>query len=186
MENDHLLIKQCLDGNTEAFDQLYLKYEKKLLNFILYRVYYNIDTAQDLLQETMYKVYKNLHRFDFKYGFSTWLYQIALNNIRNFLKKNRNKKTVACDDSLIDILRIPDPSREISPEEAVINKELNDKIIYEIDQLSEELKEVFILKKINDLTFSEIADILNINERKAKYLLSKAIEIFYKRLKDYL
>ena len=70
------LAEQCKTGDLHAFESLVQRLESRV-TFFLYRMVGNMDDAADLAQDSFVKAYKNIHRYDSKYSFTTWLFTIA-------------------------------------------------------------------------------------------------------------
>ena len=86
---DEELMLTVIDGNTKAFNALYVKYEKAIFNFIL-KYTGNRGLAQDLLQETFTRIWLAAHSFNpVKGSFKTWLFTIALNITRSEMAKKQ-------------------------------------------------------------------------------------------------
>ena len=88
--DDLKIIESCLIGKTDIFSKLIDKY-KNMVYDLAYRMTNNAHEAEDISQEAFLRSYQALSRFNPKYKFSTWLYQVTLNIIRDKLKK----KTIA-------------------------------------------------------------------------------------------
>ena len=96
-KTDEELIKEFQNGNRDAYTQLVLKYKDRIINFI-YRYMGDIDVAQDLAQETFYKLYINKDSYKQVAKFSTWLYTIAGNLAKTELRKIKRRKTFSVSD----------------------------------------------------------------------------------------
>jgi len=89
-------MERFLRGELEGFNLLVKNYKVRLFG-LLYRLLGNKEEAEDILQETFLRVYKEKERYDFNYSFSTWIYTIALNLCRNEYKKKRRAKLLSLD-----------------------------------------------------------------------------------------
>ena len=89
---DEELISKFQDGDVGAYTQLVNRYKDRLFNFI-YRFVYDIDKAEDLLQDTFLKLYTHKHSYQEIAKFSTWLYTIAGNLAKTELRKLKRRKT---------------------------------------------------------------------------------------------
>src|SRR5688572_31204717 len=87
--DDSAVVTTFLGGEERAFEELVVRYQTRLLNFI-YRTIGDRDRAEDLVQEVFIRVYRHLHRFDRSKKFSTWVYTIASNLAKNELR-NRSR-----------------------------------------------------------------------------------------------
>ncbi len=160
MNEEARLIEEAKAGNLEAFEQLILQHEKRIYNYC-YRMTNNREDAEDLSQEIFIKVYKNLNSFKGKSSFSTWIYRIAYNTC---IDKYRKKKVVAVSltpndegEKQIDL-----PSGEPLPEDRVVSREEYELVCECISALRPEYKAAVILRDIQNYSYDEIAEILNI------------------------
>ena len=83
--SDKELMERFLRGEVEGFNLLVKNYKVRLFS-MLYRLVGNREEAEDILQETFLRVYRQKESYDFNYSFSTWIYTIALNLCRNLYK----------------------------------------------------------------------------------------------------
>ena len=98
---DEELILAFQDGDRDAFNHIVERYKDKLTNF-LYRFTYDIDSAQDLAQDTLLKVYINKDSYREIAKFSTWVYTIASNLAKTELRKIKRRKTYTISDLSTD------------------------------------------------------------------------------------
>ena len=89
---DEQLIKKFQDGDVGAYNQIVYRYKDRLLNFI-YRFLNDLDRSEDLVQDTLLKLYTHKDSYKEIAKFSTWLYTIAANLSRTELRKNKRRKT---------------------------------------------------------------------------------------------
>ncbi len=157
--NDKELIKQVLEGKKEAFEMIVRKYQAPIINYLA-RMIGEYQQAVDLSQEVFVKAYFSISKFDFRYKFSSWLFKIASNLCIDMWRK-RKVKTISLDQSLSqqDELYIQVANGKPSPIEKYERKQIAKKIEKAIKQLPPTLKELFILRHINELSYQEIAQI---------------------------
>ncbi|MGB6838803.1 MAG: sigma-70 family RNA polymerase sigma factor, partial [Microgenomates group bacterium] len=84
--SDEDLAKLVQEGNTDKYEELVKRYQEKLYRYLSYLTK-EPDDSEDLLQDTFISVYKNIHRFNTKLKFSSWIYRIAHNKAINHIKK---------------------------------------------------------------------------------------------------
>jgi len=177
---DSQLISNYLAGDEHAFTELYNRYGSRVINF-LYKKIGDKESSQDLCQETFVRVHRNLVHFNITCKFSAWLYTIAANLAKNqFRNKKRSRVHYYSDlsdvhvfehDCAINLLDIrQDPSRDF--EKAVASKMLS----VAVEKLSNERKEVFVLRDLHGKTYAQIADMLNVAIGTVKSRLSRARE----------
>lgn len=167
--DEQLMISVVEEDDLKAFEELIIRYEKKLLVYI-FRHIRDFHMVQDLFQETFYRIYKNRKSFNPNLRFSPWVYRIATNLYINELKKKTHELEVSLEDTTLSqepfcksrqivINRVPSNP---SPEESVIKKDVEEKIGDLIMSLPEKIKTVFILSEYEGFTYREIANILEV------------------------
>jgi len=175
--DDLKIIESCLLGNTQIFSRLIDNYKSMVYN-LAYRMSNNPYEAEDISQEAFLRAYQSLARFNPSYKFSTWLYQITLNIIRDrFKKKELNYVSldapVETDDSKI----CPQPADFTNnPEQIMSQKEDAQAIQQAIYSLPLKYREVIVLRHLQDLSYIEIASILKIPSGTVKIRLYRARE----------
>jgi len=138
----------------------------------------NQDDASDVAQEVFIKIYKSIGSFKKQSAFSTWVYKITINTCRDELRKQKNKRnTISLDQSIC--LEDNEVERQIQSNdptpELVAEKRETGKLIKEaIFNLSDEYKEVVILRDIQGFSYSDIAKILNCPEGTVKSRINRA------------
>ena len=147
--SDEQLIAKFQQGDVQAYDVLVRRYKDQLLNFI-YRFVGNRSDAEDIVQETLLRVYKNKHMYKEIAKFSTWVYTIAGNLAKTELRKRKRRKVVSISD-----MGFEDKEYEIEDEmantERDANSALTEKIIQDaIDDLPARFKEVIVLRDIQE------------------------------------
>jgi RNA polymerase sigma-70 factor (ECF subfamily) len=165
-------------SKRELFNLIWNQYQKRIVFFIRNMVK---DNAEDLFQDVMLKVYRNLDKYNPLYSFNSWIYSIARNHCLNFINKNRlpAQSLESGDESLYS-------GRENnSPEVASINKELSQKIENVLNTFSEENRQVAFLYFYEGLKNREIAQVMDVPTGTVKSRLHKIREIFKKDLEKY-
>ncbi len=168
-----------------AFEKIIAENEKKIFNTIYSHVS-NYEDALDLTQETFLQAYRSLNSFRGESDISTWLYRIAINLCKkHFNKKGRWEKIIAGSADATDIqqevLRLS--SSEQSPDEVVIKEERVQTVQAQVASLPSKYKTVIVLKYLQDLSYEEIADILNIRIGTVKSRLNRAKNMLKEKLK---
>ena len=161
---DALLVRQCLSGDTRAFDALVRKYQKPLYHLAL-RMVRDRDDAMDIVQGVFVKVYQKLGSYDERHEFFSWIYRITINESINFA--NRSKKSEEYQSGETVTLA---PTQEAARSAAALSEEISDAI----GMLKLEYRMVIVLKHYNDFTYQEMADMLGIPEKTVKSRLFSA------------
>ena len=159
---DELLFSQVQREDMHAFDMIVSRYKTRLYNCV-YRMVNNAENAEDLVQETFLRVYKNRHNYQATSNFSTWIYTIALNLARSELRKRKRRQFFSLnsstyEDSNTEGFDLPDTSA--GPSEHLEHSELGRAIQKAIDQLPIKYRTVIILRDVQELSYEQISEIL--------------------------
>ncbi len=159
MESDKDIINEYLNGEKENFEILMTRYISHVFNFI---VRYSGDRvgADDLVQETFFKIWKNLKRFDINKKFITWALAIARNVVIDSQRKNKAVTFSELDteeDEFKDSLAGNLPT----PEELFDQNFLHGKFVEAVEKLSSLEQSIILLHLEQNLSFIEIAEVLN-------------------------
>lgn len=171
---DFELIAQLKLGNEMAFKTMVFQYQHKVFNTALGLVQHNND-AEDIAQEVFIQVYKSIQQFRGDAALSTWMYRITVTKSLDFLRSKKRKKRVGI---VLQLFQHNKPVYEVPnfnhPGVVLDNKEKAALLFACIQQLSENQKTAFVLNKIEDLSYAEIAAILKISESAVDALLQRA------------
>lgn len=180
---DEELIARFQEGDTYAFDLLVKRYQDPLLNFV-YRFLGNHTEAEDIVQETFYRLYKNKHYYREIAKFSTWIYTIAGNLAKTELRKRNRRKLFSISHFMSTEKDYDIPDSNFTPD-TVTNSQITDKIIQRaIDRLSPKFKEVIVLRDIQGMSYEEIAEIVKIPLGTVKSRVNRARLRLQEDLKD--
>lgn len=151
---ENQLIHKCKSNDGEAFRKLMKLYQSKLYGYLL-RFSNCKDDADEMLQETLIKVWKGIKKYNEESKFSSWLFTIAHNVAMDKIRTlNKAKKILSLD-------QVEDKATEILQDEQFIRKEMVEKINESLLVLSEKQKSVFLLRQHGELSFKEIAKVTN-------------------------
>lgn len=182
-EQEYLIVQQVLEGNTNAFEELVLEYEKKVYNVAL-RILGNREDAADMTQEAFIKAFNSLSGFRGDSKFSVWLTRIVSNLCLDFLRSRSRRPTVSLsveDDEGDDVqLDIADVSQ--SPELLLERSLTRESVRRGLKALPEDYREILLLREIQGLSYDEIAEALNIEVGTVKSRIFRG----RKKLCDYL
>jgi len=180
---DEELIARFQQGDSYAFDLLVKRYQDPLLNFV-FRFLGNHTEAEDIVQETFYRLYKNKHYYREIAKFSTWIYTIAGNLAKTELRKRNRRKLFSISHFMSTEKDYDIPDNEFTPD-TVTNSQITDKIIQKaIDKLSPKFKEVIVLRDIQGMSYEEIAEIVKIPLGTVKSRVNRARLRLQEDLKD--
>ena len=161
VQSDEILIAEILKGNHAGYEHLVRKYQNKVYP-VIYRMVHSQEDALDLTQETFLQAYRQLSQFKNQAKFYTWLYRIATNKTLDFLRKekSRTEKT----DKLVNESKgsFSLNSEQSNPEQLYIQRERQELVQEVIKSLPEKYLITLILNHYQQLSYHEIADILQI------------------------
>jgi RNA polymerase sigma-70 factor (ECF subfamily) len=180
--SDEDLIEKFQRGDIYAYELIVKRYKDQLLNFV-YRFLGNHEEAEDVVQETFLRVYRNRHAYQRVAKFSTWIYTIAGNLARTELRR-RNRRRIFS----LSSMGVEDKEYEISDDvlspERHTNTVLSEEIIQkEINKLSPKFREVIILRDIQELSYEEISKIIRVPIGTVKSRVNRARLRLQSRLK---
>ena len=172
---DELLIRRAQRGDADAFEQLLLEHQKNVYN-LCYRMAGNPDDAMDLSQETFLRAWRCLDQYQFASAFSTWLYRLCSNICIDFLRKRRRQQTVPLtfEDADGEEQTYAVPDAQPLPEEQVELKLTREMLAAAMAQLLPEHRAVLQLRVVNEMSYEQIADVLDIQIGTVKSRLSRA------------
>lgn len=159
--SDEELIHRFQDGDIYAFDAIVNRYKDQLLNFA-YRFLNNSEEAQDVVQETFLRIFRNKHAYREIAKFSTWVYTIAGNLAKTELRKRKRRKYLYLSDMGYDDkeYEIVDPSANTERE---VESLFQEKIIQKaIDELPPRFRQVILLVEIQELPYEEVSKIMRV------------------------
>ena len=170
-KQDAVLVKGLKTGDQHYFNQLVFRYKDKIYN-TSYRFLADYHEANDITQECFMAVHKNIRKFKEESSLSTWIYAIAVNLCKNRLKSAGNRmreRTLPIIERALDV-----KDDKGNPAKFLEKKEFETRIQAEIEKLPVDMREVVILRDIEQLSYEEIAKILSIDLGTVKSRLHRA------------
>lgn len=180
---DEELIARFQNGDDYAFEEIVHRYKNRLLNFV-FRFIGQEDEAEDIVQDTFLKVYKNKHAYKNIARFSTWIYTIAGNLAKTELRKKKRRKLFSISRDGVDEKEFEIPAPALTPEQ---NTEMvfKEKAIQDaIEKLQDKFKTVIILRDIQELSYDEISKIVGVPLGTIKSRVNRARLKLQELLKD--
>lgn len=147
---DNELIEEVKAGYRHSFSELVKRHQRGLLRLSV-RFVKDIDTAEDVVQESFIKAYEKLHSFEGRASFKSWLYQIAVNTARNKLREGRHDMTD------IDNVHI---AVDATAESVLVHTAVSEILQDEVEKLPDRQRTALVLRVYEDLSFKEISDIM--------------------------
>jgi len=161
---DEEIIAEIKEGRVELFEDIVTRYQRKLVNYI-YRMISDYDSAMELCQEVFIKVYNSLDKYNPSYKFTTWIHRIASNATIDWMRKKKidaysMDSSPGDDDSSSFSQQFP--SKELTPLQNLEMSQLRGRIEKAIEELPFIYKQLIILRHINELSYDEIANTVDL------------------------
>ncbi len=160
--SDEELIFQFQKGNEHAYLELVNRYKDRLLNFIFGYVH-SKESAEDIVQDTFLKLYTSADMYREIAKFSTWIFTIAANLAKTELRKRKRRKIFSITDMGFDDKDYEIPSESNVPENSINSKYQMKYILKAVYKLDEPFKTALILRDIQELSYEEVSNIVDIS-----------------------
>lgn len=174
-KTDLQLVEEVRNGQRSSFSELVKRHQRGLLRLSM-RFVKDLDIAQDVVQESFIKTFEKLNSFEGRSSFKSWLYQITVNTARNKLREDR-----------YDFSDIEDVQLGVDPqaEKSLVHRAVGEILNAEVEKLPFKQKTALVLRVYEDMSFSEIAEVMECpyDTAKANYrhALLKLKEVFEDR-----
>ena len=182
---DEELIARFQKGDIYAFEEIVHRYKDPLVNFA-YHFFGNRIDAEDVIQETFLRVYKNKHLYRNVAKFSTWIYTIASNLAKTELRRRRRRRFLSLSGMGYGEKDYDIPDGLSSPDKIVDEEIKIVEIRKEIKELPVKFREVVVLRDIQELSYEEISQILKIPLGTVKSRVNRGRSRLQKRLRHLL
>lgn len=149
-ETDLQLVEKVKNGERKAYSTLVRRHQKALLRMSM-RFVKDLDTAEDVVQESFIKAYERLSTFEARASFKSWLFQIAVNTARNKLRERR-EGTMDIEDVQLGVAAIA--------ETTLVQGSIADLLQKFVDLLPPRQRMALVLRVYEDMSFNEIANIM--------------------------
>jgi len=174
-QNDEALVRLAQGGDTRAFDELVIRYRDKVYRLAL-RILRHEEDAAEALQEAFLSAYRGLKNFKVESTFSTWLYRVAT-NAALMRYRRRREGHVSLEQSQSpngdgEPMAIPDWSAQ--PLEELLDAETREVMSDSVQRLPEDLRTVFLLRDVEELSNAQVADVLDLTVAAVKSRLHRA------------
>ena len=175
-EEELRIINRVVGGDKNAYEALVLANQKNVYNLAL-KMTKNEDDALDVSQEAFIKAYRQLANFRGESRFSAWLYRLTYNLCIDFLRKKPQTPVVSIttyQDDGEDARDIEIPDLRNMPEDELFRSEMRKDIEDSIGELGGKHREIFVMREITGMSYTEIAEALEISEGTVKSRLARA------------
>ena len=178
-QEDLELVAKAKEGDQNAFGKLMGRYRDSIF-FMVLKMVHNRDDAEDLTIEAFGKAFNNIGNYSADFAFSTWLFKIATNNSIDFIRKKRLlttslDQTSTTEDGETSPIAVRDHAP--NPEQSIIKDQRAEKIRSAIEELSPKYRSLIELRYLDELSYEEIAEKLDIPLGTVKDMLYNILKI---------
>jgi RNA polymerase sigma-70 factor, ECF subfamily len=171
MSSDAEWVQRCIEGDASAWSEVVRQFSRRIYN-LAYRFTSSHAGAEDLTQEVFIRVYRSLNQYDAKLGdLSNWLMRLARNLIIDDYRKRQRTPTDSGEDLADHEYHLP--SICDSPQRSLERQERRLQVHEAIKKLSPDLRECVILRDIEELSYQDIVDLLQIPEGTVKSRINR-------------
>ena len=165
------LVRAAAGGDESAFSELVRMYENKAYHLAL-RMVGNAEDAYDVAQDAFLAAWRGLPSFRGESGFSTWLYRLVSNAAIDHLRRTKHQRgNVSLDD---EELNLDAPDNSPTPQEAAEEKDLKEAVAAGLRELSDDPRTVLVMREVQELSYEEIAESLQLDLGTVKSRISRA------------
>lgn len=177
--NDVLAVSRARAGDADAFRVLVERHSRSLFR-LAFRMTGNQQDAEDVVQESFLRAYKQLAKFDERASFGTWLYRIAANCSLDLVRsrKRRSEHLAAppelgaeAEDPVVSL-----PSTSPSPERMALSTEVRDRVAEAMNDLSPTERTAFVLRHFEGMRMEEVSRVLDCQPGAAKHSVFRAVQ----------
>ena len=176
-KEEYELIERSKKGDSDSFKRLYELYLKRVFHICL-KMLGDERLAMETTQDVFVKIYKSLKGFNAESNLNTWIYRICMNHCLDVLKMKKRNRLV----SLEDIENVPGLEVEKTPEEIHIKIQRSEIIKSAIEKLKPKIRETVVLRYLDELSYSEIAEIIGCSMGTVSSRLNTGNQILKKEL----
>jgi RNA polymerase sigma-70 factor (ECF subfamily) len=189
LDPDAALMFRVKRGDRAAFTDLVEKYQQPVMNLVYHTLRDEIE-AEDLAQNVFLQVYKSRHRYKRTAKFSTWLFTIARNLCLNEIRRRSRHPAESIEETQTEHEDQPqrqyEDKSQMAPPEKLLHGELAQKIEAALAELPENQRTALLLCRQGELSYEEIAEILDCSLSATKSLIHRGRETLKEKLKPYL
>lgn len=170
-----VLVRRVQQGDEIAFREIVDRYQSKVFS-IIYGILRSRNDAEDIAQQVFAKIYFSIGNFDFRSSLLTWIYKITVNECYDYLRKKKVRKLVYESDFSEEEARRIERSEPAIESSAPIDQKLaqRDLVLKLLEKVSEEDRELLMLKEVEGHSVEELAEMTGLNENTIKVKLFRA------------
>ena len=180
---DEELVARSRTGDMDSFNQLILRWERPIYA-LAYRVIGQEEDARDVAQETFLRAFRALPGFKGQAKFSSWIYRIALNLCRDWIRRERRAPILPTPEG-VDVIELAAEQGPVESIEDLVARNDISKVVADLmTRLPEEQRTAIILKEYHGMTFQEIADLQGVPLSTVKTRLYQGLNVLRRHLQQ--
>ena len=177
-DSDAVAVARVRGGDSDAYRLLVDRHSRSVFR-LAYRMTGNEQDAEDVVQETFMRAYKQLHRWEARSSFSTWLYRIAANYSLDLVRRKKRHGEVTMNDA--DSEDMPEmaqvlPSKDPGPDRLMFSGQVQDHVASALEELSGQERTAFVLRHFEGQSIEEISSALGLSGNAAKHSIFRAVQ----------
>lgn len=175
-EGDAAIVRRVRDGEVEAF-RILVERHSRALYALAHRMTGNAHDAEDIVQESLMRAYRQLGRFESRSEFGTWIHRIGVNCALDHLRSRKSREQVIQDggegaEDMVDSL----PAHEPAPDQRLADAQIRHHVEGALGVLSVTERSAFVMRHFQEMPLAEIARALGINENAVKNTIFRAVQ----------
>lgn len=180
---DEELVALSIGGDVESFNQLVLRWERPIFA-LAYRVIGREEEARDVVQETFLRAFRGIGNFRGQAKFSSWVYRIALNLCRDWMRRERRTPILPSPEG-VDVIELAAEQGPVESIEDLVARNDMSKVVADLmTRLPEQQRTAIILKEYHGMTFQEIADLQGVPLSTVKTRLYQGLNVLRRHLQQ--
>jgi len=174
--SDATFVARARSGDTGAFRVLVERHSRTLFR-MAFRMTGNESDAEDVVQESLLRAYKQLAKFDERAAFGTWLYRIAMNCSLDLVRaRKRRSEQLAPSDPEMDDPLLSLPSGDATPDRLAMSGEVRDRVTEAMNDLSASERTAFVLRHFEGMCIEDVSRVLGCQPGAAKHSVFRAVQ----------
>jgi RNA polymerase sigma-70 factor (ECF subfamily) len=175
-EMDDAAVARARAGDSDGFRQLVEKHSRSVFR-LAFRMTGNEQDAEDIVQETFLRAYRQLNRYESRSSFGTWLYRIAANCSLDLIRSRKHNR----DRDDAEVLQSV-PASDPGPDRLALSSEVQERVTAAMAELSQQERTAFVLRHFEGLSIEEISGMLGVGGNAAKHSIFRAVQKLRKAL----
>lgn len=169
-QTDAALVARARSGDSDAFRVLVERHSRALFR-LAFRMTGNQQDAEDVVQESFLRAFKQLGKFDQRASFGTWLYRIAANCSLDLVRARKRRPGESEEEVVLQL-----PAHEPSPERMALSGEVRERVMEAMGELSANERTAFVLRHFEGMRIEEVSRVLDCQPGAAKHSVFRAVQ----------